>query len=97
MQFHFCLDLSDPLILLGTLFPYGVKPQNSVFSFSFRGFRTYSELNKNPLTPWWRRIDPESSHLLTNLLGRFFLYLKKKKLLEYSCFIMLCGSVSFFF
>lgn len=25
MQFHFCLDLSDPLILRGTLFPCDVK------------------------------------------------------------------------
>ena len=33
MQFHFRLDLSDPLILLGTLFPYGVKAPELKFFF----------------------------------------------------------------
>lgn len=33
MQLHFCPDLSDPLILQGTLFPLDAKPPSSKFFF----------------------------------------------------------------
>lgn len=58
MQFHFCLDLSDPLILRGTLFPCDVKTPGLkiLFLLSFQELKTLFRAEPDTHRPWWRRI-----------------------------------------
>lgn len=60
MRCHFCLDLSDPLILRGTLFPCDVKtPELEIlFLVSFQKLKTLFRAEPDTHQAWCRRIIP---------------------------------------